>query len=133
MDVLESALSGVPLLKLIGDGDGLSAAALEDVVRRALAADGARLLIDLSECPSLGGASLSVLGFAFCHVRRKRGWLGVIAPNAVLLRRLEMVGLRASRDFRVFSDLGEAMEASREPAPAPAESQSDETRVPFFD
>ena len=51
MEVLKNALSEMPLLEVTGDVDNLTAAALERAVEDALAADGLRLLLDLSECP----------------------------------------------------------------------------------
>ena len=110
MEVLASDLLGVPVLKVTGDLDHLTAPALEKAVGDALSADGMRLLVDLADCPYLDSGGLSVLLFTLREVREK-GWIGVIAPNANLLRLFEITGLAAAPDFRVFSSCQEAMVA----------------------
>ncbi len=110
MTVLESALSGVPVLKPTGEVDHSNASFLKESVRRALAAGGQCLLIDLSDCPYFDSGGLSVLLSTVRELRGK-GWLGVIAPNPNLIRLFEIVGLAATSDFRVFCDADQAMAA----------------------
>jgi len=108
MEVLKTALSGVPLLKVIGDIDHLTAPSLEALVQQALGVDGAHLLLDLSDCPYVDSGGLSVLLFA-CRQVRDEGWLGVIAPHPNLVRLFEIVGLTSVRGFRIFSSSEEAL------------------------
>ena len=110
MEVIKAALSGVPVLKVMGDLDHLTAPALETAVGDVLSADGMRLLLDLTDCPYLDSGGLSVLLYAVREVRGK-GWIGVIAPSHNLFRLFEITGLTVAPDFRVFSDSDQAMEA----------------------
>ena len=110
MEVLQSSLSGVPLLKVTGEVDHSTAPVLEESVQKPLRVSGRRLFLDLADCPYLDSGSLSVLLFTLREVREK-GWIGVIAPNANLLRLFEITGLAAAPDFRVFSSCQEAMVA----------------------
>ncbi len=110
MEVLESSLSGLPVLKVTGDLDHLTAPAFEQSVQEALRANGMHLLLDLAGCPYLDSGGLSVLLYAVREVRGK-GWLGVIAPSGNLLRLFEITGLTDDPDFRVFSSSREAAAA----------------------
>ena len=110
MRVLESALSGVPVLRPTGEVDHSNAPVLEESVQKALRASGGHILLDLTECPYLDSGGLSVLLDAVREVREK-GWLGVIAPTPNVLRLFEIVGLVAAPDFRVFSNSHQAIEA----------------------
>jgi len=107
MEVLTTALLGVPILEVTGDLDHLTALALETAVGDVLS-DGSRLFFDLSDCPYIDSGGLSVLLFALRQVRGK-GWLGVVGPKRNLLRLFEIVGLTADPDFRVFPGSDEAM------------------------
>jgi len=110
LEVLKTSLSGVPVVKVTGDVDHLTAPALERIIQQALGIDGAYLLLDLSDCQYLDSGGLSVLLFV-CRQVRDEGWLGVIAPHPDLLRLFEIVGLTSARGFRVFSSSQEAMVA----------------------
>jgi anti-anti-sigma factor len=110
MRVLESSLADGPVLKPTAGVDHSNASILEESVQKALRADSGRLLLDLTDCPYLDSGGLSVLLSAVRDVREK-GWLGVIAPSANLLRLFEIVGLTAAPGFRVFFDPDEAMVA----------------------
>jgi anti-sigma B factor antagonist len=110
VEVLETALSGVPLLKITGDIDHVTAPALEASIQQALGIDGAYLLLDLSDCPYLDSGGLSVLLFV-CRQVRDEGWLGVIAPHPNLVRLFDIVGLSTARGFRIFSSSQEAVAA----------------------
>ena len=110
MDVRKTALSGLPVLKVIGDVDHSTASALEEAVEGAISADGLPLLLDLTDCPYLDSGGLSVIISAVRKVRGK-SWLGVITPNANLSRLFELVGLTAEPGFRVVSSSGEATAA----------------------
>jgi anti-anti-sigma factor len=108
MELLKTALSGVPLLKVIGDIDHLTAPTLEAAVQQALGIDGSYLLVDLSDCPYVDSGGLSVLLFA-CGQIRDEGWLGVIAPHPNLVRLFGIAGLTSARGFRVFCSADEAL------------------------
>ena len=110
MEVLESSLSGLTVLKVTGDLDHLTAAVFEQAVRQALSLNGTRLFLDLTHCPYLDSGGLSVLLYALREVRGK-GWLGVIAPSRNVGRLFEITGLSADPDFRVFPDSTQAMAA----------------------
>ena len=107
MEVLQSSLSGLPLLKVTGEVDHSTAPALEDSVQRALRVNGMRLFLDFTDCSYLDSSGLSVLLYAVREVRGK-GWLTVIAPGPNLLRLFELVGLTGVADFHVFSGSKEA-------------------------
>lgn len=107
MEVLKTASFGVPVLKVTGDVDHLSAQALEESVQESLRADDTHLLVDLSECPYMDSGGVSVLLHAVREVKGK-GWIGVVAPNRNLLRLFEITRLTANPDARVFADLDEA-------------------------
>jgi len=110
MEVLTTAMLGVPVVRVIGDVDHLSAPALDKAVQDAFGAHGLRLLVDLRECSYLDSGGLSVLLFAFRRVRRS-GWIGVVAPNRNILRLFEIVGLTGDPHFRVFASSEEAKAA----------------------
>ena len=110
MEVLQSSLSGVPVLKVTGEVDHSTAPVLEESVQKALRVSGRRLFLDLADCPYLDSGGLSVLLFTLREVREK-GWIGVIAPNPNLLRLFEITGLTTVPDFRVFASSAEAMAA----------------------
>ena len=110
MEVLKTAVFGVPVLKVVGDIDHLSAQVLEDQIQESLRAGHGRLLVDLAECPYMDSAGVSVLLYTVRDVKRI-GWIGVIAPSGNLVRLFEITGLSANPDFRVFADLDEASAA----------------------
>lgn len=101
MDVLEDTLCGLPLLRVKGYVDHLTAPILAGAVTRALHESPSRMLLDLTDCGYLDSAGLSVLIHALREVQG-RGWLGVINPDANLTRLFEIVGLTASEWFRIF-------------------------------
>ena|SRR3990172_8453470 len=107
MEVLESSLSGAPLLKIVGDVDHLTAPALDEAIQGVIGRDGSHLLLDLSECLYLDSGGLGVLLFTLRELRNK-GWLGVIGSGPNLLRLFEIVGLAADPDFRIFPSLEDA-------------------------
>ena len=115
MDVLEDTLSGVPLLRVSGYVDHLTAPALEGAVARALKMSDFRVLVDLTDCGYLDSGALSVLLHALRQVQGK-GWLGVIGPDSNLLRLFEIVGLTSSKWFRLFPGTEQATAALAEAA-----------------
>jgi len=110
MKVLATSLSGVPLLKVIGDVDHSTSPALDQSVQEALGPNGMRLFLDLADCPYFDSGGLSVL---LCTLRQLsgKGWLGVIAPGPNVLRLFEILGLTVAPDFRVFAETADAKAA----------------------
>jgi anti-anti-sigma factor len=103
MEVFQASLSGVPLLRVVGDVDHNTSAAFDPAVKRSLALDHGRLLLDLAACPYIDSGGLAVILHAVSTVRG-RGWVGVLSPNANVSRILELVGLLADESFAVFAD-----------------------------
>ena len=113
MEIIEISLSGVPLMRVVGEVDHFTSLALDDAVDDALSLDGSHLLLDLTECPYLDSGGLGVILTALRKVRAK-GWLGVIGCRADLLRLFTISGLAAEPEFRVFASLDEASAAVAE-------------------
>jgi len=102
MEVFQASLSGIPLLRIVGDVDHFTAPELETVASDALAPESGRLLFDLGAVPYIdsGGAGLFL---TLERDLRPGGWVGVIGANANLLRIFEIVGLTSRPAFRVFA------------------------------
>ncbi len=94
MEVLESSLSGVPLIRVVGDVDHYTSRALDGAAREALTHDSGRLLLDFSRCLYVDSSGVGVLG-----------------ASVNLLRVFEIVGLLNEPCFRVFADEMEASAA----------------------
>ena len=110
MEILESSLSGIPVLKIDGEVDHSTAPVLQQSVLKALRTVSIRVLLDLSACPFLDSGGLSVLLAALAELP-EGGWLGVIGARPDLLRIFAIVGLLTLPGFRVFSDTEEAIAA----------------------
>jgi len=110
MEILESSLSGMPVLTMYGEVDHSTAPVLEQSVQKALQANDARFLLDLSACSFLDSRGSSVLLSAVRDLRED-GWLGVVGARLSLLRLFAIVGLHTLPGFRVFSDPQEVVAA----------------------
>lgn len=111
MQVATSQLRGVPLYTLQGEIDHTMAETLRAALEQGLECRGAAcLLIDLSAVDYIDSGGLAAILWAMRELR-ERGWLGVIGPNADILRLLEIVGLTIDGGLRVFSDEREAERA----------------------
>ena len=110
MEIIETSLSGVPLLRVIGDIDHFTSLALDDAVQDALAQHSSHLLLDLSECFYRDSGGLGVILTTLRKLRTK-GWLGVIGCRADLLRLFTISGLMAEPEFRVFASPDEVSAA----------------------
>jgi anti-anti-sigma factor len=108
MEVFQASLSGLPLLRVVGDIDHGNSAAFEAAIEKPLELDGHRLLLDFSECPYIDGRGLSVLLLAAKHLLSD-GWLGIVTNGKGVLRLFEIVGLQSSAGIRLFDDLDGAM------------------------
>ena len=73
MEVLTTALLGVPVLKVIGDVDHLSALALETAVQDALGAHGLRLLSICANVPILIAAAYPSCSSRFARCEAAAG------------------------------------------------------------
>jgi stage II sporulation protein AA (anti-sigma F factor antagonist) len=104
MEIIETSLSGVPLLRVVGDVDHFTSLALDDAVCDALNADGSHLLLDLTECPYLDSGGLGVILTALRTLRAK-GWLGIIGCSPDLVRLFTISGLTAEPEFRLLASL----------------------------
>ena len=107
MEISNASLSGIPVLRVVGDVDHQAAAVFDEAVRGALGPDCDCLLLDLSDCPYLDSGGLGVILTVYRDMR-ERGWVGVVGPNPNVRRLLELVGLFGAESFLVFGDEEEA-------------------------
>jgi len=112
VDILESSLSGLPVLTIYGEVDHSTAPVLEQSVQKALQANDARFLVDLSASSFLDSGGWSVL-FSVVRDLREDGWLGVVGAGPSLIRLFGIVGLLTLPGFRVFSDPQEVVAAGK--------------------
>jgi anti-anti-sigma factor len=113
VELSESQLSGIPLIEVGGEVDHLNCPLLMAAVERALEAGGNRIAFDLTNCPYMDSAGISVL-LSLLRRLGPAGWAGVISTNPDLLRVFEIVGLTDSQSFRVFSERRGVTEAAAE-------------------
>ncbi|MFH0916615.1 MAG: STAS domain-containing protein [bacterium] len=111
MDIIETSLHGVPLLRVVGEVDHAIGFQLAEAAQRAMSSAGAHLLLDLELCPYLDSSGLNVI-FGLVERTGPGGWVGVIHCSRMVLRLLELVGLTTSDSFRVFQSTDEAGEAA---------------------
>jgi anti-sigma B factor antagonist len=102
MEVFQTALSGIPLLRVVGDVDHFTAPELEASAREASKLDNGRLLFDLSAVRYIDSGGAGVF-LTLDRDVRPGGWVGVIGANANLLRIFEIVGLTSRPAFRIFA------------------------------
>ena len=107
MEISQASLSGIPVLRVVGDADHQAAAAFDEAVHGALGPDCDCLLLDLSDCPYLDSGGLGVILTVYRDMR-ERGWVGVLGPNPNIRRLLELVGLLEEDSFLVFGNEEEA-------------------------
>jgi anti-anti-sigma factor len=107
MEVFQASLSGVPMLRVVGDIDHNTSATFDAAVMKSVALGQGRLLLDLAACPYIDSGGLAVILDAVGAVRGG-GWVGVISPNANVSRILRMVGLLADESFVIFADDNQA-------------------------
>jgi anti-anti-sigma factor len=107
MEVFASSLSGVPLLRVVGDVDHSSSPSLDAAAQKVLVQGSGRILLDLTECPYLDSGGLGVL-LSIVGTVKPKGWVGIIGANHDLLRLFEIVGLLSEPCFRVFAGEDEA-------------------------
>ena len=116
MEVLEASLSGIPVIRVVGDVDHYTSRALDAAAQEALTHDSGRLLLDFSRCPYLDSGGVGVL-LSLIKTVRDMGWVGVLGANENLLRVFQIVGLLREPSFRVFADEMEASAVLSDAAP----------------
>jgi anti-anti-sigma factor len=109
MNVIESAVDGIPLIVVEGDLDQSSKAVVLDAVRDIFhgAFPPQNLLVDLTECAFLDSGGLSVLLSVLAKLP-PGGWLGIIGASAGTNRVLEYTGFLDHDRVRFFSSLSDA-------------------------
>lgn len=107
VDIFLASLSGIPLLRVVGDFDHQATALFDEAARGALAPDCDCLLLDLSACPYVDSGGLGVV-LTLYRDMRDRGWVGVIGPSPNVRRLLALAGLVGAESFFVFGDEDEA-------------------------
>lgn len=114
MELRNAVLGDSPMLVATGTIDhdtcGVLQAALESVVESGHNV----IFLDLSDVASFDSDGLSVLVAGVRALRR--GWLGVIGPNADIRRLLEMEGLLVDPHLRIFETRQAARTATGERA-----------------
>jgi anti-anti-sigma factor len=104
MNVIESAVDGIPLIVVEGDLDQSSKPAVLDALHNVF--NGAyppqNLLIDLTECAFIDSGGLSVLLTTMARLPAG-GWLGIIGASAGPNRVLEYTGFLDHEKVRFFS------------------------------
>jgi len=113
MEVFETSLSGIPLLRVTGEVDHFTSPDIDKAAQKALSLDNSRLLLDLTDCPYLDSGGLGVL-LSLMRDIRAWGWLGVIGANRNLLHLFEIVGLLTEPAFHVCATGEEASAATAE-------------------
>ena len=111
MDIIETSLHGVPLLRVVGEVDLAIGSQLAEAAQRAMSSCGTHVLLDLELCPYLDSSGLNVI-IGLVKEAGPRGWVAVIHSSRMVLRLLELVGLTACDNFRVFQSLEEACGAA---------------------
>jgi anti-anti-sigma factor len=109
MNIIESAVDGIPLIVVEGDLDQSSKPVVLDAVHDIFS--GARspqnLLIDLTDCAFLDSGGLSVLLTTMARLPAG-GWLGIIGASVGPNRVLEYTGFLDHEKVRFFSSLSDA-------------------------
>jgi anti-sigma B factor antagonist len=103
MDVKVTSLGETPLIETSGDIDHSTCGSIETALGEVLESGSDDVLLDLSEVTYIDSGGLSVL-LSGVRLMRDRGTLGVIGPNANVLRLLEIVGLLVDPNFKVYED-----------------------------
>jgi anti-anti-sigma factor len=102
-----ATLNGVPLVLTEGEIDHESSGAVDKALDEAITQGNAVVLLDLGEVSYIDSGGLSVL-FSAARRVRNTGWIGLVSPNASVLRLLELVGALIDPAFRVLKDRAEA-------------------------
>lgn len=95
---------GAPLIHVRGEVDSSSVKHLHQAIDDALLSHSDVILLDLTDLVYIDSAGLNVL-FDTTRAISQRGWIGVIAPNPMVLKLFKMGGLVHHPCFHVFEDV----------------------------
>jgi anti-anti-sigma factor len=109
MELSETSLCGVAVLRVVGELDHANSPAVVQKAAIALGPDSTCIIFDLEACTYFDSGGVGVL-LALLDQVRNRGWVGILSPSRQVLRILEIVGLTEAPDFKVFSSTAEAQE-----------------------
>jgi len=109
LEIVSYSFGDIPLLSIAGEFDHFSLPLFRQKVDEALAADGRRLLLQMTDCAYIDSSGISSL-LGLLHRVRNHGWLGTIDPSPDVLRLLQLVGLTLDPCFHVFPDLAKVEE-----------------------
>ena len=104
VEIVPYTLGEIPMLSLAGDFDRTAVPEFSERAEQALGTDGARLLLQLTDCSYIDSGGIGCLLELLQRVRN-RGWVGLLGPNPDVLRLFEMVGLTLDPHFRIFAGL----------------------------
>lgn len=107
MELLQSYIGDVPIIRVTGEVDHETARDLRESIDAAFAQGSPYLLLGLESCTYLDSGGVSALLDALRRVR-PRGWLGLVAPTTQVHRILTIVGITIDPHIRVFMGLDEA-------------------------
>jgi anti-anti-sigma factor len=99
----EGMLGGLPLLKVEGDLDRLSALRLQDALLDHIDHGRRHVLLGMGGCSSIDSGGLAVI-FGALHAVSSRGWLGLIGVTLPVRRVLNTVGLAQHERVLMFKD-----------------------------
>ena len=107
MDIIEQTLGDVTVVGLVGALDARTAPPVLDRLNQLIAANMARLVVDLSEVSYMASAGIRVLFTALQSARRQSGDLRLAGVQPKVARTLEMVGLLQT--LSVYPDVAAAV------------------------
>ena len=106
---------GTDLVQLAGRLDSVGVASIEAALSAAIAAGGARVLVDLSQVTFLASIGIRALLTHARALARRGGSLALVGPRAVVAEVLDVTGI--GKIIPVFADVEAASAASKAPAP----------------
>ncbi len=101
--------NGTCLLALSGDFDRTNAGELADIIEECLRS-ASSLALDFQAVTFVDGGILTLV-IDVLGGMNDRGWLAIVRPAPRVRRLLDITGLPAIRNFRLFSTMEEALEA----------------------
>jgi anti-anti-sigma factor len=110
VDITQQLLGAVPVIRISGDLDRLSAPALEKAFRVHLRAGNHRLLLDLRGCSYIDSGGLAAIMTTAADLRDD-GLLAIVAPSTSIRRLLDIVGLYEHKRCAIYKVESEAMSA----------------------
>ena len=120
MDIAQQLLGAIPVIRVTGDLDRLSAPVLEKAFQAHIKAANHRIILDLSDCSYVDSGGLAVIMTTVGELRDD-GLLAIVAGDRSMRRLLEVVGLYEHRRCAVFKAEREALSALgevRHPSPS---------------